>query len=78
MANNCKLVKDLKCRHCNAQGDIQSAGGQGRATEESGGGNDTLALEYQQPQIAEYAQANVASAALAQSGNSWPTPPMLL
>ena len=72
-ANNCKVAKDVKCRMCSAQGHIQSACDQGKAQseEENGGGKDSLALEYQQPQVTEYSQVNVAQVALAQSpGNN--------
>ena len=83
MTNNCRVAKDVKCRSCGAQGNIQSACGPGkvRATEETPGKN-SLAIEYQNQQYLQqhtpgqdYAQANVA---MAQGHNSWPTPPLLL
>ena len=78
-----KVAEDVKCLLCNAQGRIQSACSQGeaRSAEECPpSGTETLALEYQQQQPVEYAnaQANIIRAATKQGNNSWPTPPMLL
>ena len=72
MANNCKVAKDVKCCLCNAYGHIQSVWGQGKARSTDEGlpsGNKTLALEYQQPQVSDYVQANVICVAN-QSGNN--------
>ena len=53
--------------------------GKARSADESlPSGNETLPLEYQQPQSLGYAQANVVCVANQQGNNSWPTLPMLL
>ena len=82
MANNCSVIKDVKCKKCNSVGHIQAACfalGQARMTDDCPSSktqsNPSLALEYQP----ENAQANyvLAFAGLGDH-HSFATPPALL